>query len=287
MRKLTSIIAVALLAVFLIAGDSTAGYLTDYENITEYDGTTGTTGSDEWYNDGNGAWNVLNEDDEVEPNASTGQEWDLEGFFQKGNSLAMVGGFDFENGERWSGTPSPVTSGDIFIDTTGDARESTHATNGYEYVLDLDFVSKTYKVIGLYDFNDPQGYTADLENVFVADYEESNPLRYTSGGLLLLENEVFTYTTGLSDEEVGLSGGEESGAHNGLKVDLSFLGSDTPFTAHFTMSCGNDNLMGSGTTAAPVPEPATMILFGSGLIGLAGIGRKNVKRNKVRQKHLV
>lgn len=30
--------------------------------------------------------------------------------------------------------------------------------------------------------------------------------------------------------------------------------------------------------AAPIPEPVSMMLFGFGMIGLAGLGRKKLKR---------
>ena len=68
------------------------------------------------------------------------------------------------------------------------------------------------------------------------------------------------------------------GLHNALTVDISFLGPSTSFTAHFTQGCGNDNLIGYGTSA-PVPEPATMVLFGIGLIGLGGFGVKRQSLN--------
>ncbi len=43
--------------------------------------------------------------------------------------------------------------------------------------------------------------------------------------------------------------------------------------SHFTMNCGNDF---GETSVAPVPEPATILLFGLGLIGIAGFGRKKL-----------
>jgi hypothetical protein len=41
-----------------------------------------------------------------------------------------------------------------------------------------------------------------------------------------------------------------------------------------TANCANDY----GEGQVPIPEPATMLLFGSGLIGLAGLGRKKFKK---------
>jgi len=53
------------------------------------------------------------------------------------------------------------------------------------------------------------------------------------------------------------------------------LPSGTEFYAHYTMGCGNDNIMGQGEII-PNPEPATMLLLGFGLLGAAGLGRKKI-----------
>jgi len=70
-------------------------------------------------------------------------------------------------------------------------------------------------------------------------------------------------------------GGLLGGFHYAAGVDLSFLDPAQQFVAHYTMGCGNDNLMGRGTTA-PVPEPATMLLFGSGIFGMAALRRRKL-----------
>jgi hypothetical protein len=102
--------------------------------------------------------------------------------------------------------------------------------------------------------------------------KQSTPWKYESGGTLVNSTPVyFAYAVGLSDAETGLSGG----THNAVSIALDLLGIEVSkgFTAHFTMSCGNDNLMGQ---AAPVPEPQTLLLMGIGLLCLAFIGRKKL-----------
>ena len=250
---LTTIVAIFLTATTVLAYDFGS-------NITIYDGSSSELSG----------WHGKNEDQEVEPGDATGQVWDLEGFFLDGSSLTMVGGFDFINGV----SGYSYESGDIFIDTDGNytstggsssnGYENVNSNFGYEYVLDMDFANGTYDVYAL--SSDDTTVT-----VYYSQNDASNPFRYVSGGETVLSGLSFGYLSGLSDNDTGLLGD----THNAVTVDIGFLAGVIPgedFTAHFTIGCGNDNLMGKGT--APVPEPTTILLSGLGLLGMGFLLRR-------------
>ncbi len=251
-------------------------YALDLGNeITIYDNKS-RGGYSGWWNGstGNG---TANEDQEVEPGMQRGQVWDLEGFFLDGQTLSMVGGFDFIKGHH------SRTSGDLFFDTTGDVKFGKDAPKtglnghgnknvknifGYDYVLDLDFEQLSYSIYKI-DSN------ADLTMGYYRQNDSSTAWKYSGGGEFL-GNGTIVYQENLSDDAVGFQGGY----HNVATFDLSFLYPETSFTSHFTMGCGNDNLMGYGTTPeapVPTPEPGTLFLLGAGMVGLVAFVRKHQK----------
>jgi len=66
-------------------------------------------------------------------------------------------------------------------------------------------------------------------------------------------------------------------------VSFVWLGSGVPGLQFFEVYDPGFNTIGSGETA-PVPEPATLLLVGSGLLALAGLGKRAVKpAHEIRQ----
>jgi hypothetical protein len=252
MRNILSFCALAGIALLLTAGQS---FGTPFgASITVWD-KMGSNSS---------------EDNEVEPNNSLAQKWDLEGFYLNGNALTMIGGFNFLTGASDGG--NTFKSGDIFISTNpNDVQYGTSLSNpyhknifGYDYVLDMNYYAQTYQV---YLINQ----NSIISDVYYQQNAGSNPYRYVSGGTAVGGVHSFQYITNPDLTGLGLQGLGGDNFHNSLTVDLSFLSENTSFFAHFTQECGNDTL--AGMAGAATPEPATIVLVAGGLLVLFGYRR--------------
>jgi len=215
----------------------------------------------------------IQEDNETEPGTISNQSWDLEAFHLNGTTLSMIGGFNFLAGNAGQ------ASGDIFIDTNGDAVWGTD-TGGfglgsvlnsvfkYDYVI--HFTGRTDQTItGAYEVYSLSSATDT--SVYYQINQEANPWKYESGGALV----GGPYGTGTAVQtDLGTSnyGGLTGGQHFKFGgIDLSFLTPTERAGAlfKFTMECGNDNLIGR------VPDGgATILLMSAGLTGLGLVRRR-------------
>lgn len=256
--------------------------------------TAASIGSSITISDGNysqSGWYGNHEDNETETNPDTvrDQVWDLEGMYMNGSALTLVGGFDFRDGTRYGSYT--YKGGDIFIDTTGDAKY-TYADNGnaglggtvsnsfgYDYVIHFNSGLTSYSVFQI-------GSTATVSRGL--DIQASDPWRYVSGGTAVtgyqnvaiggygtLDASAYSVMTTYGSTGPGLLGTGTNNTHYYVSVDTSFLPSRTDSTFHYTIECGNDNLMGRTTT---VPDGGSALALLAGGLGTLVAFRRRTRR---------
>ena len=204
-----------------------------------------------------------------------GQIFDAEYFFYKitGNTLSigLQTGFDLINGnQNYNG--ARYYSGDLFLSFDG-------SPEVYEYAVDF----QTNGGWGT-DTGDEQFKNVKSTKNPDQPYASSGPYLVDKGtviGNVIMDitNGKGQYTDTIPD---GISG-KQASYWTIVELDLAtLLGDDWEadgFTlgAHWTMSCGNDYIRGLATVdpiSPPVPEPATVILMGAGLLGMLGMRRR-------------
>ncbi|WP_286817217.1 PEP-CTERM sorting domain-containing protein [Desulfobacter sp. UBA2225] len=211
---------------------------------------------------------IANDDGSISPGVG-GQTFDAEYLAYKlvGNTLfvGLQAGFDLVDGHVKYTDNKDYYAGDLALSFDGNA-------STYEYAFDFGLFTKDYYNGELVEADNNADGKDDFGLYSVTEWNDdiafttSNPFAMDGG----------TMVSGANGTTA--AGQDGTSYWRTVSFDLTSLGLTGIFTldAHWTMSCGNDAINGSADV--PVPEPATMLLFGTGLMGLAGLQRRRMNK---------
>ena len=274
--KVTTLLMVVALGIFLMGGSASALKYSIDGDISDW-GIDLSSATSLKYLDYNKPSlpeeNIFTEDNddnnknkwrEVSPGWSIQNKYDAEAiYFDNDDQYGYIAIITGMASSGW-GEYGP---GDIGIDVDG--------------ANDIEVVDEHYKQDQNYSAYTPYEYAITMDGKLVK-VTKWNSVKYTDYGYDIsgpyrvkekeTENNIFF---AYSDSPINAHYVIEAAF---LLSDLGLEPGDT-FQINWTMGCGNDYVRLEGARVH-TPEPATLLLFGSGLIGLASVAGKKAKKER-------